>query len=156
MKVTLQQKQTREFFDGFSKGWSRNAKSNYNDFVNIVKIRNMYCESQAKKYLKKNGKILDVGCGSGDLVVSLLQKKYDCFGLDFAKGMITKAKNHAKKLNFDSNRFTLSSFFDFNSKEKFDMVSANGVIEYISTDELDQFIKKAGKILKKDGINLLI
>jgi len=155
VKISNQQKQTKRFFDGFSKGWSKNAKSSYKDFVNIVKIRNSYCESQAKKYLRKNGKTLDIGCGSGDLVISFLQKKYDGFGLDFAKGMITKAKNHAKKLNFDTNRFTLSSFFDFNSKDTFDMISANGVIEYISINELDKFIKKSRKILKKNGIFVL-
>lgn len=155
MNLSLQQKQTKNFFDKFSKGWSKNAKTNYRDFVNIVKIRNSYCESQAEKHLRKNAKILDVGCGTGDLVINLLQKKYDAYGLDFAKGMIIKAKNHAKKLNFDVNRFTLSSFFDFNSNESFNMVSANGVIEYISTDELDKFIKQARKILKNNGIFVL-
>ena len=155
MKITTQQKQTKKFFDEFSKGWSRNAKSNYKDFVNIVKIRNSYCESQAKKHLKKNKKILDVGCGSGDLVISFLQKKYDSYGLDFAKGMISKARTHAKKLNMDPDRFTLSSFFEFHSKDTFDMITANGVIEYVSTDELDKFIKKSKSILKKNGIFVL-
>ncbi len=155
MKITHQQKQTKRFFDDFSKGWSRNAKSNYKDFVNIVKIRNSYCEYQAKKYVRKNDKTLDVGCGSGDLVINLLRKKIDGYGLDFAKGMINKAKNHAKKMNLDPNRFTLTSFFDYNSKGSFDMISANGVIEYISMNELDNFIKKSKKLLRKNGIFVL-
>lgn len=155
MVVSEQQKQTQKFFERFAKQWSRNAKSNYSDFVNIVKIRNEYVTSIAKKYLKRNSKTLDLGCGSGDLVIKLLQNHFEAKGIDFASTMIKKAKQTAKRLNLPEGSFIHKSIFDFQSDEKFDLISANGVIEYVSEGQLNDIIKLSHALLKKNGILIL-
>ena len=152
MEYSNQQKQTKEFFEKFSQKWSINAKEDFGDFVNIVKIRNRYVEDCCEKFLEPEAKTLDAGCGTGDLVLSLLKKGFDSTGIDFAKSMIEKAKIDAKKSNLPEENFINSSIFDFNPNSTFDLISANGLIEYISEDELFNFIVKSFNLLNKNGI----
>jgi len=85
-------------------------------------------------------------------VLSLLKKGFDSTGIDFAKSMIEKAKIDAKKSNLPEENFINSSIFDFNPNSTFDLISANGLIEYISEDELFNFIVKSFNLLNKNGI----
>lgn len=152
MDSSNQQKQTREFFETFAEQWSRNAKSNNADFVNIIKIRNNYVEEACKKYLQKNARTLDVGCGTGDLVISLNKIGYDSSGIDFTFSMIEQAKKDAKTAEIDTNKFTHISFFDYKPKSKFNLISANGFIEYISEKQFEEFIANSYDYLEKGGI----
>jgi len=150
-----QQKQTKEFFEKFAEQWSINAKENFDDFVNVVKIRNEFVERMCAEYLKEKSKTLDAGCGTGDLVISLLKKGYDAMGVDFAKSMIEKAKSEAKKMNCPQDKFVHSSILEFKPQSKLDLISANGLIEYISEDEFDTFIQNCYEFLNEGGIFVL-
>ena len=147
-----QQKQTKNFFEGHAKIWHKHSISKSTNSVNVVKMRNHYVEKICLKFLKKKMKTLDVACGVGDLVISLLQKKYDSFGVDFTSTMIKQAKLDAKKMKFSTDRFFTNSFFEFDPKTKFDLISANGFIEYISKDQLINFINRSYQLLNKNGI----
>ena len=46
---------------------------------------------------KTRGKVLDVGCGNCRNLLPFLEKKVDCFGLDYSKGMIREAKKFLKR-----------------------------------------------------------
>jgi len=152
LQKSNQQKQTEIFFNKISKIWNKKAKTTSAYLANDILQRNNYVIKVAKQYLKKNVKTLDVGCGTGDLVIKLFKKGYDSYGLDFASSMIQTAKSNAKKSKVDTTRFYKKSFFEFSSKEKFDLISANGFIEYISENELNIFLKKITNTLKKRGI----
>jgi 2-polyprenyl-3-methyl-5-hydroxy-6-metoxy-1,4-benzoquinol methylase len=153
MKEKSQQNQTKDYFDRNSSNWKSKAKNVKS--INVIKQRNDFVLNNCKKYLKKNAKTLDIGCGTGDLVFSQLKQGYDSFGIDFAPSMIKKATSYAKKKNIDPNRFFLDSIFDFKPIQKFDLISANGFIEYISEKELKLFIKKCKKWLTINGILIL-
>ena len=151
MLESFQHKQTREFFEKFSKQWSKNAKEDYSDFVNTIKIRNDYVEKICRKFVKKKSKTLDVGCGTGDLVIKLSKNGFDSEGVDFASSMIDIAKKDAKKHKISEEKFSNKSFFEYTPKNKLDLISANGFIEYISEKELEEFINKSYNFLNKDG-----
>src|SRR3990172_2694665 len=123
MNYTDQQKQTKDFFERYSKQWSLNATNNYEDFVNVIQIRNQYVEQMCEKFLSKDDKILDVGCGTGDLVISLVKTGYDAIGIDFASNMIEEARSDAKNAKISQDRFIKSSIFDFNSDRNFHLIS---------------------------------
>ena len=72
-----QQKQTKEFFEKYASVWNENAKSDSKTNVNVVGLRNQFVEDACSQYLEKNAKTLDVGCGTGDLVISLLRRRFD-------------------------------------------------------------------------------
>lgn len=150
-----QQKQTKEFFEEYAKIWHKHTTSKSSNSVNVVKMRNQYVEKICSKLLKKKAKTLDVACGVGDLVISLLKKNYDAFGVDFTSAMIKQAKSDAKKLNLSTDRFFISSVFEFDPKTKFNLISANGFIEYISQDQLINFINRSYQLLEKNGILII-
>lgn len=66
----------------------------------------------------QTGKILDVGCGNGNLFTLLPRGKYELFGIDFSENMIIEAKKNcgekasfsiadAENLPFKSNTFDI-------------------------------------------------
>jgi 2-polyprenyl-3-methyl-5-hydroxy-6-metoxy-1,4-benzoquinol methylase len=152
MRLSNQQKQTRKFFEKDALNWARKAKSEYKYSINVIKQRNEYVEYISSRFLNKNARILDVGCGTGNLVISLLKKKYDAYGVDFASSMIEKAKSECNKYGLSPDRFFLSSFFEFIPDIRYNLISANGFIEYISEKELDIFIKKSHQLLEDNGL----
>jgi len=148
---THQQEKTKDFFEGASKEWSDSAKISSKSLVNVIKQRNKYVEKTALKYLKKPARLLDIGCGTGDLVITLLKKGFDAFGIDFASSMIDTSKKEALSKNLSLKHFILNSFFDYHTNKKFDLISANGFIEYISQRELRKFSEKSYQMLKNNG-----
>ena len=153
MKLTNQQKQTKTYFEKFANEWNTKAKRKSKKIINVIKQRNDYVEKISKKYiLKNNGKTLDVGCGSGELVISLLKNGFDAYGIDFSNSMIKKGKAQAKRNKFEQSRFFCDSFFDFKFKNKYDLISANGFIEYISEKKFDDFLEISSNLLTKNGI----
>ena len=152
MKLSKQQKQTKDYFEKVSNEWYTKANLNSNQVLNIINQRNQYVKKIAFNFLTKNAKTLDVGCGTGELVLELLKSNYDAQGIDFSKSMIKKAENLAAKNNFKKNVFIHESFFEYKFDKKFDLISANGFIEYISEDELKKFLVKSYQLLSKNGI----
>lgn len=151
-KTVSQQKETKDFFEKFSSQWFKSAQDQKNDYVNVIQIRNMYVKSILKKYTGKNPRTLDVACGTGDLVIDLLKDGYDSYGFDFVDSMIKKAKTIAKKNCLPEDHLFVKSFFDFKPKQKFDLISANGFVPYISGKQLNDFIKISSNWVKKNGV----
>lgn len=92
----------------------------------------------------KNKRILDVGCGFGDVGAMLIDRSNEVYGVDISKqcvkvcaskGMITKLCDVEK----DAIPF----------KEKFDVIIAGEIIEHVYDTE--GFLKKLRSSLKKDG-----
>jgi len=77
--------------------------------------------------------ILDVGCGTGRYCFPLVQQgATKVVGVDFAEGMIAEARRLAKEKNLNENlTFRCADILDFPTDEKFDIVIAVGVFDYI-------------------------
>lgn len=155
MHISTQQKQTKKFFERYAPDWLKNARTDSKYSINIIRQRNQYVETICSAFLKKNGKTLDVGSGTGDLVIDLLKKRYDSYGIDFSSSMIKKSWVECKKYGFPKERFVLTSFFEYNPDIKFNLISANGFIEYISAKELNEFLKKSHRLLENNGLLVL-
>lgn len=92
---------------------------------------------------KKNGRLLDVGCGSGSTIQILEQKGWKGVGVDFDK----KAIENAKKKNIEVYYGDLfSQSFADNS---FDAIVMNHVIEHVPSPVL--LLEECRRILKKGG-----
>jgi len=152
MGLSKQQKQTKNYFEKVSNQWHIKANLHSDKILNIIDQRNNYVKKIALNFLDKKNRILDVGCGTGELVVDLLKTGYDAYGIDFSNSMIKKAREHAAKNHVSDKVFIKESFFTHTFSEKFDLISANGFIEYISERELSEFFKKSYLLLSKNGI----
>ncbi len=147
-----QQKQTKSFFEQASKKWQISANLKSNKVLNVIKQRNQYVTNISLNNLSRKNEILDVGCGSGELVIDLIKSGFTAEGIDFSKSMIKIAKQQANKNKINKDVFINESFFDYKFTKKYDLIAANGFIEYISEKELKKFLTKCHDLLKKNGI----
>ena len=140
-----QQTQAKLFFDKDAKSWQIKSDVNKNKFLNTIQERNFYVVNQFKK-LKINS-LIDVGCGTGDLSNEASKIIKKSVGIDFSKNMIKLAHNKFKRKNLELYH---KNFFDIDINERFDCLSANGFIEYLSLKDIDKFIKFSKKIVKQN------
>ncbi len=146
-----QQKEALQYFKEYAKDWKRKANVDNNDEVNIIKQRNDFVLKVVSER-KSTELVLDIGCGTGDLVCELAQKNINAIGVDFAKEMIDLAKDNAKKAHKEKAKFECCSIFEYPFESKqYDVISANGFIEYISYEELNKLLDICIKALKSKG-----
>lgn len=95
-------------------------------------------------YNKKWGKVLEIGCGIGRLLVPLADKHKKCifYGLDISDEMIKKAP---KRKNIFYNEID----------KGLDLVYSMLVFQHIPHDEKISYIKQAYELLKPEGILLV-
>ena len=142
-----QQKQTHEYFNNHATDWNRKASSSQ---FNVIDNRHNAVLAVIDEYVSK-GNFLDVGCGTGQLTIELAQRGWSSVGVDYAESMIEicKSNNHGAASNA---MFHFGSIFDFDMPSShYDVVSAQGFIEYISLEELDRFLEKVSNGLKHNG-----
>ena len=142
-----QQTETLDYFKKFAQDWKIKANITTSNEVNVIRQRNDYVIKVINEC--KNAELfLDVGCGTGDLVCEVAKKGINAIGVDFAKEMI----DIAKKNRLEKTKFECCSIFDYNFEpNKYDVISANGLIEYISHQELNTFLELSSKALKSGG-----
>jgi 2-polyprenyl-3-methyl-5-hydroxy-6-metoxy-1,4-benzoquinol methylase len=98
-----------------------------------------------------SGDVLDVGCGTGDLVVKLAKMNLSVTGIDISDVGIDKAKNRTKTENVEV-RLILG---DINVvDEKFDAIFCKLVYAFVP-NKID-FLEKIKDKLKRDGVFVLI
>lgn len=103
-----------------------------------------------KKYVKKDDRILDIGCGYGRTLEELQNAGYNnLIGIDFSKEMIKLAKTKNPSIDF---RPTNGSILDF-PDDSIDSVILLAVLTCIpDKDNQKQLIGEVHRVLKKEGI----
>jgi 2-polyprenyl-3-methyl-5-hydroxy-6-metoxy-1,4-benzoquinol methylase len=145
-----QQKQTLKYFSRHAAAWFKQAKFQKKGPQSSAQQRNNFVFEYLKKNRIKN--FLDIGCGTGNLVYEASKVTKFSHGIDFAKSMIVLAKKKFKQKNL---KFENIDALKFNSDVKYDVVAANGFIEYFSKKDLEKITKKIHTILKKNGVLLI-
>lgn len=149
--TTRQQKEALNYFGTHAEDWKDKAISADRRKFNVIERRNNYVVDVIKGRAATES-VLDVGCGTGDLVCEIARMGIAATGNDFADDMIAVARATAAKEGLDKAAFDCSSIFDFDlAKRQYDVVAANGFIEYISLDELDRFFELAYQALNPGG-----
>jgi 2-polyprenyl-3-methyl-5-hydroxy-6-metoxy-1,4-benzoquinol methylase len=149
--TNYQQQQTLSYFRRAAAEWRLKAEGLIPEKVNNIKQRNDVVMRIAEKRQRIEN-ALDVGCGTGELVCALARTGVRAVGVDFASEMIELAQQKAVVEETPSAEFIQASVFDYKPFDvRFDLVSANGFIEYISGTQLQDFLRHAKGLLTKGG-----
>jgi 2-polyprenyl-3-methyl-5-hydroxy-6-metoxy-1,4-benzoquinol methylase len=144
MKAMKQQEQTKDYFKAHAADWQRKATDE--TYSNIDNRHRAVIETM--RAYPAGSSLLDVGCGAGQLTIEAAQLGWRATGLDFAQEMIDHCAVNAKKAGVKP-EFVCGSVFDYDAPPgSFDVISAQGFIEYISLDQLDEFLGICVKSLK--------
>jgi ubiquinone/menaquinone biosynthesis C-methylase UbiE len=104
----------------------------------------------------ENAKVLDIGCGPGEMVLDLMKHNWEIWGIDIAQSMIDIA---SKKIEKNKTRPNIAHLavgdienlsFEENS---FDLIVCAGVIEYLADDQ--KWSREITRVLKPGGVLLI-
>lgn len=131
----------KDSYNKIAKHW---AESRDNSFVS-----KLVTEFASK--VKPNGKILDIGCGTGYPLASYLAEKgYNVTGIDTSEKMIELALSRGIK----NAKFLISDFFDFRTDDKFDGILAWDSFFHFPKDKQDVIYARVAELLNP-GVYLL-
>jgi|688.fasta_scaffold171681_2 ubiquinone/menaquinone biosynthesis C-methylase UbiE len=95
------------------------------------------------KYISKNAKILDAGCGTGRLLNILRKLSTNCYGLDISKEMVNKMSN--KK------NVCIGSVFNIPFENNFfDVVTSMDLMVHF--DEFEEILIEKCRVTKNNGL----
>lgn len=109
----------------------------------------------AKLNLKKGQKVLDIGCGWGDMALYLARlEDVDVTGVTLSKEQCDLANQRAKDIGLsDRVRFELKDYR--NLDQKFDRIVSIGMFEHVGVHHYDEFFKKVNELMPDDGVMAL-
>jgi len=136
------------------------------DFYNKVKFPNydeiddfgtLLDKSQKSIFFRKldeeipmNSKVLEAGCGTGQLSLFLSRYQRQIFSIDLSSGSLSLGESFRKKNNIENLFFLKMSIFNlFFYENFFDVIISNGVLHHTENPKL-AFIELS-KYLKKEG-----
>ena len=133
------------YISGFKEFWKNNFKVNKN--VLIPRPDTEILVEQALKYLKIKDKknVLDIGTGSGCIIISILKERKKCIGVgvDLSKKAIKLAKYNAKIQHIQNRIKFFNSDIDNFCYDKYDLILSNPpYIELHKINCLEDDIKK--------------
>jgi len=103
-------------------------------------------------YVRKGGKILDLGCGTGRLTRHLADRGFEVVGVDFSEEMLKIARRNHRGIKFVYGDMRKIKF----SKGSFDAVSVAYSLFHLEKKEVPAVLGKIGKVLKPGGILFLV
>ncbi|MCC4769150.1 methyltransferase domain-containing protein [Methanosarcina sp. DH2] len=114
----------------------------------------LFKEAKEKLFHLDGGKtLLDFGCGAGELLVYYAPEYEKLVGVDFSASMLDEASKKIRERNHGNIDLILAD--DKTVWEKldssFDRITAAGVIQYLTDEEIDKFIANASRHLNKGG-----
>ncbi len=142
-KLSKQKKFWIEFFAGRRDGGHRSSAE---EFLSM--------EAREKLFHLDGGKtLLDFGCGAGELLVYYAPEYEKMIGVDFSASMLDEASKRIRGRKCEN--ISLIQADDktvWNKLEcSFDRITATGVVQYLTLQEIDSFLFNASSYLNKGG-----
>ena len=142
------------------KYWNSRANNKILKCTNDKNLERFETEFFISK-IKKKTSVLDIGCGEGELLKNLKdKKKCNCYGVDFGPELIKVAKRNSKNINFFCLDMTKLKK-EFKCNIKFDYIITKRSIQNLTSwpeqklflNQLKYFCKKKTKILLMESSN---
>jgi len=143
---------TKEYFLSDCEGFVQfNATKGRDLSPRLKKMFRLACVKQGEK-------VLDIGCGRGELVLHCADAGADSTGIDSSPFAIDLAQNSfqnwIKKTPWIINKasFIQMDFASYNFEDNsFDLIFLSDIIEHLDPESLRELLFKANKLLKNNG-----
>jgi len=132
-----------------SSGWN-DEWENYSVERTLVWNKNCETIKILEKYLQKDTKILEAGCGLGRLVINFKKNGYDIMGVDWSVNAIKKIKEFDDQIPVEHGDLRKLKY----ENEFFSSYISEGVIEHFPQGP-SEILNEANRVLKKDGLLLI-
>ncbi len=100
--------------------------------------------------------ILDIGCGLGALVKSLVQNGYDATGIDLSETLVRIGRENLEEAGIDGGRLLVADLFHWEPKSRYTCIIASGVIWYYTLEQRIAFLRRMGEMLTDDGFVICV
>ena len=109
----------------------------------------------SKLNLKAGQRVLDIGCGWGDMALYLARmENVSVLGVTLSKEQCSLANNRAEQLGLaDRVRFELRDYRDV--AERFDRIVSVGMFEHVGVHHYGEFFAEVNQLMTDEGIMLL-
>jgi len=148
---------TKNHFDHLAREWFKRAYNPEADFSTFPtgKVRQEVTIAEMQR-LSVSKRAVDLGCGTGQLVIELLTRGYEAVGLDNAPSMIAEARRTLSKafpMADPFKVFRVMDVLDPSLDEEFDVVAAMGLLEYLENEST--LLDRVSEVLADRGFAFL-
>lgn len=129
--------------------WNKVASLYRDKFMDLDLYNNTY-DFVCNTLDKQNAKLLEIGCGPGNITNYLLTKRpdFEIFGIDIAPNMIALAKQHNPAA-----RFALMDIRKIDKINiKFDGIICGFCLPYLSLVDVQKLLTDCNRLLNKNGL----
>lgn len=145
----------KKYFEENSELWINDAYDfgNYNYPVGLNRLRIL--KKILKDFSPEGKTLLDIGCGGGDISISMAMKGFNVIGIDMSKSMIDVAEGRKSKLapefakKIEFKHISFDNISEFIKKQSIDVIVAFGFIGYLENDNV--FFAKCNELLNESG-----
>ncbi len=123
--------------------YNKNAKSFIEGTINADMSD---CRNRFLKYVKKGGRILDAGCGSGRDSLAFMEAGYEVDAFDASEEI---CRNASERLGFT---VECKRFEELTGENRYDGIWASASLLHVREEELKDVMLRLKKLLKADGI----
>jgi len=103
--------------------------------------------------IPRSGRLLELGCGAGNLSIELAKRGYEVFGVDFAESAVTWARDNARhaqvSIDFRLADVTNLSLF---ATGFFDLVYDGNCVHCLIGESREKAFREAFRVLRPGGI----
>ena|SRR3990167_6131652 len=125
--------------------------------LNRLPERNNFTYKQTFEFIEKHVlidkkiryRVLDIGCGAGQISFFLASQQHEVTGIDISKKAIESCLKSKKKFRINNITFKSGDITSIKMKRKFDLVIMSELIEHIENDE--KLLTEVRKILSPRG-----
>lgn len=129
--------------------WNKIASIYQDKFMDLDLYNDTY-DHVCNSVTKPKAKLLEIGCGPGNITKYLLSKRpdFDIFGIDIAPNMIEFAKKNNPAANFA----VMDSREICSLTTKYDGIISGFCLPYLSSAESNELISNAYDLLTENGL----
>jgi 2-polyprenyl-3-methyl-5-hydroxy-6-metoxy-1,4-benzoquinol methylase len=102
------------------------------------------------RLVPEGGSVFDLGCGSGNLISTLIRRGYEAKGIDISRDCIRRARERLRPLSSE-NCVEQADILDYETEDSFDCIVMDNVIEHLVPDSVQDVLTKCLGILNPTG-----